>query len=36
MSGEYEFILSAEDSLALRVMFTIDADGNLVYDEPTF
>ena len=36
MNGEYEFILSDENSLTLRVMFTIDADGNLVYDEPTF
>ena len=36
MNGEYEFILSDENSLTLRVMFTIDAAGKLVYNEPTF
>lgn len=41
MSGEYEFILSDDDSLtirvkSIRVKFTISADGKLVYDEPEF
>lgn len=35
-NGEYEFILSDDDSLTLRVMFTINTDGKLVYDKPTF
>ena len=36
MNGEYEFILSDDNSLTLRVMFTINADGKLIYDKPTF
>ena len=36
VSGEYEFILSDDDSLTIRVKFTISADGKLVYDEPEF
>ncbi len=34
--GEYEFILSDDNSLAIRVLFTISSDGKLVYDEPIF
>lgn len=35
-NGEYEFILSDDNSLTLRVMFTINADEKLVYDKPIF
>ena len=35
-NGEYEFILSDDNSLAIRVIFSIDADGKLTYDKPTF
>lgn len=34
-SGEYEFILSDENSLTIRIKFTINQDGKLVYDKPT-
>ena len=34
--GEYEFVLSDGNSLAIRVLFTISSDGKLVYDEPIF
>lgn len=35
MNGEYEFILSDENTLAIRIKFAINADGKLVYDEPS-
>ena len=35
MSGEYEFILSDNNSLTVRVTFTINANGKFAYDEPT-
>ena len=36
VSGEYEFVLSDDDSLTVRVTFTISKDGKLTYDPPTF
>ena len=35
-NGEYEFVLADEDSLTIRIKFTINADGNVSYNEPTF
>ncbi len=35
-NGEYEFVLSDDDSLTIRIMFTIDKDGKLLYDKPVF
>lgn len=34
--GEYEFILSDDNSLTIRILFTINSDGKLTYDEPSF
>lgn len=34
--GEYEFILSDNNSMAVRVLFKISSDGNLSYDKPSF
>ena len=34
--GEYEFILSDDNSLAVRVTFKISKDGKVVYDTPSF
>ena len=36
LNGEYEFVLADEDSLTIRIKFTINADGNVSYSEPTF
>lgn len=36
MSGEYEFILSDDNSLTVRVTFKIDKDGKVSYDAPIF
>ncbi len=34
--GEYEFILSDDNSLTVKVLFTISSDGKLIYDKPSF
>ena len=34
--GEYEFVLSDDNSLTIRVIFTISSNGKLVYDKPSF
>ena len=34
--GEYEFILSDDNSLTVKVLFTISSDGKLLYDKPSF
>ena len=35
-NGEYEFILSDDKSITLRVQFKIDENGKILYDKPTF
>ena len=34
--GEYEFILSDDNSLPVMVTFKINKDGKVVYDTPVF
>lgn len=34
--GEYEFVLSDDNSLTIRVIFTIDSDGKMSYNKPSF
>ena len=34
--GEYEFILSDNNSLPIRVTFKINSNGKLSYDKPSF
>lgn len=34
-NGEYNFILSGNDTFAITIHFTINDDGTVLYDEPT-
>lgn len=34
--GKYEFVLSDDDSLAIRIKFTISENGSISYDKPEF
>ena len=33
-NGEYEFILSSEDSLCIKISFSINSNGELSYYDP--
>lgn len=35
-NGEYEYILSEDNSITLRIEFKIDENGKVEYDKPTF
>ncbi len=36
MNGKYEFILSDDDSITLRVQFKVDENGKVSYEKPSF
>ena len=35
-NGEYEFVLLCEDTHTIRIKFTIDSNGTVLYNEPIF